>query len=142
MLTNPESVKLIRLSKQLVTLVRDVAVETPLEALATPKLDGKRLVAFFKAMEFTTITRRVAEICGVDAGAIEPDPRFVGAGGWRGRNGGAATAGEDEALQAPPSAPAPLERSAARRRPKARRRRDLAGARAREARAPIDRSGL
>ena len=38
-------------------------------------------------MEFTTITRRVAEICGLDANAIEADPRFVGAGGWRGRNG-------------------------------------------------------
>ena len=36
-LTNPENVKLIRLSKQLVTLVRDVDVETPLDALGAPE---------------------------------------------------------------------------------------------------------
>src|ERR1700733_1485824 len=83
-LTNPDTVKLIRVSKQLVTLDRDVPVETPLEALATPKLDGKRLLGFFKAMELATLTRRVAEICSVDAGAIEPDPLFAGAAGWRG----------------------------------------------------------
>ena len=50
-LTDPESVKRIRISKELVTLDRNVPVETPLEALATPQLDGKRLVAFCKAME-------------------------------------------------------------------------------------------
>ena len=77
-LTNPDTVNLIRVSKQLVTLDRDVPVETPLEALATPELDGKRLVSFCKAMELTTLTRRVAEICGVDMASIEPDPRFVG----------------------------------------------------------------
>src|SRR6202161_4681399 len=49
-LTNPESVKLIRLSKQLVELVRDVPVETPLEALATPELDGKRPASVFSAI--------------------------------------------------------------------------------------------
>ena len=69
-----------------------------------PKLDGAPLIAFLKAMEFTTITRRVGEICGVDANAIEPDPRFVGAGGWRGRNG--------EAV-APSAATPRLARSAA-----------------------------
>ena len=86
-LTDPESVKRIRISKELVTLDRNVPVETPLEALATPQLDGKRLVAFCKAMELTTLTRRVAEICGVDAGSIEPDPRFVGSCGLAGRPG-------------------------------------------------------
>src|SRR6185312_8616237 len=70
-LTNPETVKLIRISKELVTLDRNVPVETPLEALATPQLDGKRLISFFKAMELTTLTRRAAEICGVDASSIE-----------------------------------------------------------------------
>ena len=86
-LTNPDTVKLIRVSKQLVTLDRDVPVETPLEVLATPELDGKRLISFFKAMELTTLTRRVAEICGVDAGTIEPDPRFVGPAAWPGGQG-------------------------------------------------------
>src|SRR3984885_7158786 len=66
-LTDPEIVKRILISKQLVTLDRNVPVETPLEALATPTLDGKRLIAFFKAMELTTLTRRAAEICGIEA---------------------------------------------------------------------------
>jgi DNA polymerase I len=86
-LTNPDSVALIRLSKQLVTLVQDVALEVPLDALTLPTPDAKRLVAFLKALEFTTITRRVAEIYGVEAGEIEADAAFVGEGGWRGRNG-------------------------------------------------------
>ena len=89
-LTNPESVKLIRLSRQLVELVRDVAVETPLDTLGLPKLEGAPLIAFLKAMEFTSITKRVADLCSLDASAIEADARFVGAGGWRGRNGEAA----------------------------------------------------
>ena len=89
-LTLPENVERIRISKTLVTLVRDVALETPLEALATPKLEGRELVAFFKAMELNTITRRVGELCGIDVSSIEPDPRFVGPAGWRGRNGEAA----------------------------------------------------
>ena len=98
-LTNPESVELIRVSKQLVTLVRDVDLEVPLDSLGLPKLEGEKLIAFLKAMEFTTITRRVGEICGVDANAVEPDPAFVGPAGWRGRNG--------EAVAPPRRAPAP-----------------------------------
>ncbi|HYA72376.1 MAG TPA: DNA polymerase I [Roseiarcus sp.] len=86
-LTDPDSVALIRLSKILVTLVRDVDVAVPLDALGVPKLDGAPLIAFLKAMELAAITRRVGEICGLDANAIEPDPRFVGPGGWRGRHG-------------------------------------------------------
>ena len=86
-LTNPDSVALIRLSKQLVTLIRDVALEVPLDALTLAPPDAKRLIAFLKALEFTTITRRVGEIYGVEAGAIDADAGFVGEGGWRGRNG-------------------------------------------------------
>jgi DNA polymerase-1 len=86
-LTNPDSVALVRLSKRLVTLVQDVPLEVPLDDLALAAPDAKRLVAFLKALEFTTITKRVADIYGVEAGAIEAEPAFVGAGGWRGRNG-------------------------------------------------------
>ena len=85
-LTEPQNVERIRISKQLVTLDRNVPVETPLEALATPELDGKRLLAFFKAMELTTLTKRIAEICGVEASSVEPDPRFIGPGGLAGRS--------------------------------------------------------
>lgn len=60
-----------RISRELVTLRRDVPVkEVPDDFLLEPS-DGPRLVAFLKAMEFTTLTRRVAEATGTDAGAIE-----------------------------------------------------------------------
>jgi len=62
-----------RLSKKLVTLDANVALEVPLAELAVHEPDYKRLIAFLKAMEFATLTRRVAEFSGVDAGEIEPD---------------------------------------------------------------------
>ncbi|WP_363349908.1 DNA polymerase I [Methylocystis echinoides] len=86
-LTDPEAVKLIRLSKQLVELVRDAPLETKLEDLGLHQPDAKKLIAFLQAMEFTTITRRVGELYGVDVHEVEPDPDFVGAAGWRARNG-------------------------------------------------------
>jgi len=98
-LTNPETVEKIRISKQLVTLVDDVKVETSIDDLALHAPDGKTLVAFLKAMEFSAITKRAADIFSVDANEIEPDARLVGPGGWRGRNG--------EAGAAPEAAPAP-----------------------------------
>ena len=136
-LTDPEIVKRIRISKQLVTLDRDVPVETPLEALATPKLDGKRLIAFFKAMELTTLTRRAAEICGVDPSSVEPDPRFAGAGAWPGGQGGALSESE-----APPQSEAGAATALAPPKPipEGAAPVDLAAARARQARAPIDRA--
>jgi DNA polymerase I len=100
-LTNPQSVELIRISKTLVTLVDDVALEESLDDLSLTPPDAKTLIAFLKAMEFTTMTRRVAEIYGVEAGEIEPDPAFVGPGGWRYRNG--------EAKEATPALPSPPE---------------------------------
>jgi DNA polymerase-1 len=142
-LTNPENVELIRVSKQLVTLVCDVPLVTPLDALGAPKLDGEPLIAFLKAMEFTTITKRVADLAGLDAGAIEPDPRFVGPGGWRGRNGeptaseAAAAAGAPAAAAPAAKAPAPAPTAA---EPK-RTPQTLAAERAAAARAaPLDRA--
>ncbi len=129
-LTLPENVERIRISKALVTLVRDAPLETPLEALATPKLEGKELIAFFKAMELNTITRRVAEICGIDASSIEPDPRFVGPAGWQGRNGEAALAKAQEEAQ-PQIAPAAAPAAANVTTPA-----DLVAARASEAKSP------
>ena len=140
-LTNPDIVKLIRVSKQLVTLDRDVPVETPLEALATPQLDGKRLVSFCKAMELTTLTRRLSEICGVDAASVEPDPRFVGPAAWPGGQGVALLEREALAEGAPaaPAAPAPGPPQP-KAIPEGTAPTDLASARAKEARAPIDRT--
>ena len=86
-LTNPEIVDLIRVSKKLVTLCDDVQLLVPLDDLRLHEPEGKTLVAFLKAMEFTTITRRAAEIYGIEAAEIEPEPDLVGPNGWRGRNG-------------------------------------------------------
>ncbi|MBL8588249.1 MAG: DNA polymerase I [Methylobacteriaceae bacterium] len=107
-LTDPASIERIRLSKRLVTLVEDVAVETPLEELRLVQPDAKRLIAFLKALEFTTITRRVGELYEVDAGAIEPDAAFLGEAGWRARNGEAVGA-----AAGPPAGVAPPARDAA-----------------------------
>jgi DNA polymerase I len=61
----------IRMSRQLVTLKQDVPLETPLEGLSLDKPNGPKLVSFLKAMEFTTLTRRVAEATGTDASEVE-----------------------------------------------------------------------
>ncbi|NML75321.1 DNA polymerase I [Rhizobium sp. S-51] len=66
------NVELARLSRQLVTLRTDVPLDLPLDSLSLEKQDGPRLIGFLKAMEFTTLTRRVAEACDCDASAIEP----------------------------------------------------------------------
>ena len=134
-LTLPENVNRIRISQKLVELVRDVPLETPLDDLAAPILDGKALVAFLKAMELTTITRRVGEICGVDVSAIEPDPLFAGPAGWRGRNGEAAEASES-AAEAAAETPATRNLGA----PGGSTPADLVRERAAEAKAPFDRS--
>ncbi|MDR6953536.1 DNA polymerase-1 [Ancylobacter sp. 3268] len=65
-----------RLSRELVTLKRDVPVEVPLDEIAVVEPEGKRLVAFLKAMEFTTLTRRVGETYEIEIAAIEPDERL------------------------------------------------------------------
>jgi len=67
-----------RLSRQLVTLDDHVALEVPIGDLAVHEPDYKHLIAFLKAMEFNTLTRRVAEFSGVEASEIEPDGRLIG----------------------------------------------------------------
>ena len=64
--------EMVLLSRQLVTLKTDTPLDVPLEDLVLHPQDGPRLIGFLKAMEFTTLTRRVAEACDCDAGAIEP----------------------------------------------------------------------
>jgi DNA polymerase-1 len=63
---------LVKLSRQLVTLKTDTPVTLPLADLVLEKQDGPKLIGFLKAMEFTTLTRRVAEACDCDAAVIEP----------------------------------------------------------------------
>ena len=67
-----ENAEKARLSRQLVALKTDVPLDLALDALVLEPQDGPKLVAFLKAMEFTSLTRRVAEATGADAAAIEP----------------------------------------------------------------------
>lgn len=88
-----------RLSKKLVTLDCEAPLPVPLDALPVPDLDAKSLIAFLKAMEFNTITRRVAELYEADIARIEPDPRLMPGGEairWERPGGPEATAGGAE----------------------------------------------
>src|SRR5690606_7236680 len=71
-----DNAELARISKQLVTLDQNVDLDVPVEDLAVQEPDYKRLIAFCKAMEFTTLTRRVAEAADMDASQIEADSRL------------------------------------------------------------------
>jgi len=66
-----------RLSKQLVTLDSNVALDVAADELAVHEPDYKTLIAFLKAMEFNTLTRRVAEKGDIDISAVAADPRLV-----------------------------------------------------------------
>ncbi|VVT31727.1 DNA polymerase I [Rhizobium sp. EC-SD404] len=61
-----------RLSRELVTLKLDTPIDVGLEELSLDPQDGPKLVGFLKAMEFTSLTRRVADATGTDAAAVEP----------------------------------------------------------------------
>ena len=69
--------ELARISKRLVTLSQDVPVELDLDALARQPVDPGKLFPFLKAMEFATITKRLAGLLGADPEAWEPDPELA-----------------------------------------------------------------
>jgi DNA polymerase-1 len=60
-----------RISRQLVLLDDKVDLDVPLDELAVHEPDARKLIAFLKAMEFSTLTRRVAEYSQVDPSDIE-----------------------------------------------------------------------
>ena len=62
-----------RISRQLVLLDDKVNLEVPLDDLAVHEPDPRKLIAFLKAMEFSTLTRRVADYSQVNPSDIEPD---------------------------------------------------------------------
>src|ERR1041385_3724413 len=66
-----DNAELARISKKLVTLDQHVPLEVPVAELAVHEPDYKNLIAFLKAMEFNTLTRRVAEKSGIEASEIE-----------------------------------------------------------------------
>ncbi|WP_439273278.1 DNA polymerase I [Pseudochrobactrum sp. HB0163] len=61
-----------RIARQLVTLKNDVPLDVDLDGLLLEPQDGPKLIAFLKAMEFTSLTRRVAEATDTVAAEIEP----------------------------------------------------------------------
>jgi DNA polymerase I len=105
-----------RLSKKLVTLDTNVKLDVPIGDLAVHEPDHKRLIAFLKAMEFSSLTRRVAELSSIDVAEIEPDAKLA----VRGGSSPLPPAGEDDAqsasgggTSASPSKPAPSPSSPA-----------------------------
>jgi DNA polymerase-1 len=68
-----------RISRQLVLLDDKVALDVPLDDLAVHEPDARKLLAFLKAMEFSTLTRRVAEYSQIDPSDIEADSNLKSA---------------------------------------------------------------
>src|SRR6188472_4069210 len=68
-----ENAEKARISRKLVLLDDKVALDVPLDDLAVHEPDPRKLIAFLKAMEFSTLTRRVADYSQIDPSDIEPD---------------------------------------------------------------------
>jgi DNA polymerase-1 len=73
-----DNAELARISKKLVTLDQHVKLDVPMADLAVHEPEYKNLVAFLKAMEFNTLTRRVAEFGEIDAAQVEPAAKLKG----------------------------------------------------------------
>ena len=68
----------IRLSRELVTLRADVALDVTLEEMEIRPPEPEALLGFLGEMEFRTLTRRIAEKLGVDMPAPVPTGRADG----------------------------------------------------------------
>ena len=66
-----ENADLIRLSKQLVTLVDDMDLDFTLDDLELKEPEPEPLLSFLAEMEFRTLTKRIAEQMGVEPPAVE-----------------------------------------------------------------------
>jgi DNA polymerase-1 len=70
-----ENAEKARISRKLVLLDDRVALDTPLDELAVHEPDARKLIAFLKAMEFSTLTRRVAEYSQIDPADVAADDK-------------------------------------------------------------------
>lgn len=68
-----ENAEKARISRQLVLLDDKVTLDVPLDELAVHEPDARKLIAFLKAMEFSTLTRRVADYSQIDPADVEAD---------------------------------------------------------------------
>jgi DNA polymerase-1 len=104
-----ENAEKARISRKLVLLDDKVALDVPLDELAVHEPDARKLIAFLKAMEFSTLTRRVAEYSQIDPADVEADGNNKSVAG--GKSAGSpppprATGGDLFASQEAPPAPA------------------------------------
>jgi DNA polymerase I len=76
-----ENAEKARISRKLVLLDDKVALDVPLGELAVQEPDARKLIAFLKAMEFATLTRRVAEYAHIDPADVEADAKNKSGGG-------------------------------------------------------------
>jgi DNA polymerase-1 len=100
-----ENAEKARISRQLVLLDDKVDLDVPLDDLAVHEPDARKLIAFLKAMEFTTLTRRVADYSQIDPSNVDADASNSSAA----KASGSATDKSSEAsgdLFAAPAAPA------------------------------------
>src|SRR6201986_3414570 len=68
-----ENAEKARISRQLVLLDDKVDLDVPLGDLAVHEPDARKLIAFPKAMGFSTLTKRVAEYSEIDASEVTAD---------------------------------------------------------------------
>jgi DNA polymerase-1 len=68
-----ENAEKARISRKLVLLDDKVDLEVPLDDLAVHEPDARKLIAFLKAMEFSTLTKRVAEYSQIDPSDVMAD---------------------------------------------------------------------
>jgi DNA polymerase I len=104
-----ENAEKARISRQLVLLDDKVKLDVPIDELAVHEPDARKLIAFLKAMEFSTLTRRVAEYSQVDPADVDADAKNQSEA--RGRSAGSAPApattnGDLFADQSTPASPA------------------------------------
>lgn len=101
-----ENAERARISRKLVLLDDHVKLDVPLAELAVHEPDARKLVAFLKAMEFTTLTRRVAEYAQIDPSDVEAETALKSAVPPLARSGVAAS-GDLFAGQEPSPQPSP-----------------------------------
>jgi DNA polymerase I len=89
-----ENAEKARISRQLVLLDDKVALDVPLDELAVHEPDARKLIAFLKAMEFSTLTRRVAEYSQIDPADVEADGKNTSRGASAGASSPLPLAGE------------------------------------------------
>src|SRR5690242_6059402 len=65
-----ENAEKARISRKLVLLDDKVELEVPLDELTVQEPDARKLIAFLKAMDFSTLTKRVAEYSEIDPSGI------------------------------------------------------------------------